>query len=77
MEHELALIIAQADFIWELGEQGTMACSPELAGKAFDEAWKDAKSSTRQKYLHMAQVVIANGYQRPTPGESGIRGERR
>jgi hypothetical protein len=55
----LARIIAQADFIWGLGEQGVMACSPELAGKAFDEAWRDASSSTRQKFQHIAEVVAA------------------
>ena len=63
-ELALARTIAQADFIWDLGEQGVMACSPELAGKMFDDAWKDAKSSIRQKFLHLAQVVIANGYVR-------------
>jgi len=63
-EMELARVIAQADFIWDLGEQGVMACSPELAGTAFEGAWRDAKSSTRQKFLHIAQVVIANGYRR-------------
>lgn len=57
---ELARTIAQADFIWGLGEQGVTACAPDLAGKMFDEAWADATSATRQKFLHIAQVVRAS-----------------
>lgn len=58
-DEKMARAIAQADFIWNLGEQGVMACSPELAGKMFDDAWVDAKSPTREKFLHIAQVVHA------------------
>lgn len=56
----LARTIAQADFIWGLGEQGVMACAPDIAGKMFDESWADATSATRQKFLHIAQVVRAS-----------------
>jgi len=59
-EDQLAKIIAQADFIWELGESGVMACNPELAGKMFDEAW-EANGPQKQKFTHIAQVVLRNG----------------
>jgi hypothetical protein len=58
-DEQLARTIAYADFIWDLGEQGVLACSPEIAGRMFDDAWADATSSTRQKFLHIAQVVQA------------------
>jgi hypothetical protein len=61
---ELARDIAEADFIWDFGESGVMAYSPELAGKMFDDAWKDAMSVTRQKFAHIAQVLVAKGYAR-------------
>jgi len=59
-ELTLARVIAQADFIWQMGEDGVMACNPKLAGDAFDEAWKDATSSTRLKFVHLAQCVLAH-----------------
>lgn len=60
-KHELSLeklahIIAQADFIWELGETGVMAYSPDIVSLQFNKAYNNSK---KQKYLHIAQAVSA------------------
>lgn len=56
-EADLARAIAQADFIWQLGEDGVMACSPDLAGQMFDAAWNEG--AAKAKFTHIAQCVAA------------------
>lgn len=53
----LARAIAQADFIWELGESGVMACSPEMAGQMFSAYWNC--DDIKIKFRYIAECVNA------------------
>lgn len=52
----LARTIAQADFIWELGEHGFMAASPGFVAQQFDPQWERAE--VQNKYRYVAEVVM-------------------
>lgn len=55
-EEELAKALCTADAIWNAGEAGVMAASPEIVESVVESLWK--VDSAQRRYRYLAQAVM-------------------
>lgn len=53
----LAKQLAKLDLIWQIGEDGVVAVSPEMIDPLFERLWGDV--GNREKFLYMAEALLS------------------